>query len=159
MWLYLCCMSFNMNKIITKSRVVQCAVDKVWWKWTTHEGLLTFFGLDNKIELKLGGAFEIYFLMDNPVGLRGGEGCKIISYLPEKMLSFTWNAPPEYPIIRNHKHKTWIVVNFKSIENDKTEIGLHHLGWLKGKEWDDVYNYFDSAWERVFDWLETSCEK
>ncbi len=152
-------MNKTIDKIIAKSRIVQCPVGKVWWKWTTHEGLLTFFGPDNKIEFKLGGAFEIYFLMDNPVGLKGGEGCEIISYLPEEMLSFTWNAPPEYPEIRNHKHKTWVVVNFKSIENDKTEIVLHHLGWLKGKEWDDVYNYFDSAWERVLDWLEKSCEK
>ena len=146
-------------KVIVKSRIVQCRVDEVWWKWTTNEGLLSFFGSDNKIELKLGGAFEIYFLMDNPVGLKGAEGCKIISYLPEKMLSFTWNAPPEYPKIRNHKHKTWVVVNFKSIQKDKTEIVLNHLGWLKDKEWDEVYSYFDTAWERVLDWLEKSCEK
>ena len=24
------------DKIIVKSRIVQSAVDKVWWKWTTH---------------------------------------------------------------------------------------------------------------------------
>ena len=51
------------NKVIVKSKTVQCPVDKVWWKWTTHEGLLTFFGPDNKIELKLGGAFEIKSLI------------------------------------------------------------------------------------------------
>jgi len=104
------------NKIIKKTKVVNCSIDTVWWKRTTHEGLLTFFRSDNKIALKLDGAFEIYFLMDNPKGLRGGEGCKIINYVPKEMLSFTWNAPPEYPEIRNHKHKTWVVEGFKLID-------------------------------------------
>ena len=147
------------NKIIVKTKTVNCPVDTVWWKWTTHEGLLTFFGPDNKIELKPGGAFEIYFLPDNPKGLQGGEGCKIISYLPKKMVSFTWNAPPEHPEIRNHDHKTWVVLNFSSISEKQTEVELNHLGWLDGEKWDEVYNYFDSAWDTVLGWLEESCEK
>lgn len=95
--------------------------------------------------------------MENPVGLRGGEGCKILSFLPNKMLSFTWNAPPEYMEIRNHKHKTWVVVNFKFIDNKKTKVILYHLGWLKGKDWTDVYNYFDTAWDIVLEWFDKSC--
>ena len=97
--------------------------------------------------------------MDKPEGLRGSEGCKIISYLPKKMLSFTWNAPPQYPEIRNHEHKTWVVVTFDSVEENKTKVGLHHMGWLNGEQWDEVYNYFNSAWTTVLDWLEKSCEQ
>ncbi len=146
------------GQIIEKTRTVSCSIDTVWWKWTTHEGLLTFFGSDNTINLAPGGEYEIYFIMDNPVGLRGGEGNKILSYLPKKMLSFTWNAPPEYPEIRNHEHKTWVVVEYKAIDDNNTEVKISHLGWLPGDKWDSVYNYFDSAWVTVLDWLETSCE-
>jgi len=146
------------HKVIEKTRVVNCPVDKVWWKWTTHEGLLTFFGLGNEVGLKLGGLYEICFLMDSRPGLKGGEGNKIISYVPEKMLSFTWNAPPQHPEIRKHKHSTWVVVHFKTL-GGQTEVSLQHLGWLDGKLWDDVYDYFDSAWTKVLDWLEESCEK
>ncbi|WP_420319961.1 SRPBCC family protein [Flagellimonas sp.] len=145
--------------MIVKIRTVKSNLEDVWWKWTTREGLLTFFGPDNNVELRLGGPFEIYFLLDNPKGLRGSEGCKIISYLPKKMLSFTWNAPPQYPEIRNHEHKTWVVVIFDSITADKTKVTLHHLGWLEGKQWDAVYDYFNLAWDTVLDWLEQSCEK
>ena len=77
------------DKTINKSIVVNANIDVVWSKWTTREGLLTFFGSDNKIELKPGGSFEIYFMMDNPHGLRGSEGCKVLSYLPKRMLSFS----------------------------------------------------------------------
>ncbi|MGX1929550.1 SRPBCC family protein [Flagellimonas sp. 2504JD4-2] len=148
-----------MKKTIVKTITVPTNIEDVWWKWTTHEGLLTFFGPDNKVELRLGGPFEIYFLLDNQKGLRGSEGCKIISYLPSKMLSFTWNAPPQYPEIRNHEHKTWVVVSFESIEKTKTRVTLYHIGWLEGKKWDEVNDYFDSAWETVLDWLKKSCEK
>lgn len=144
---------------IEKTITVNCSIHTVWWKWTTHEGLLTFFGKDNSVDLRLGGPFEIYFLMDNPLGLRGSEGCKVLSYLPERMLSFSWSAPPQYHEIRNHEHKTWVVVTFKSIDDNTTKVELSHLGWLKGDKWDTVYDYFDQAWETVFGWLEKSCNK
>lgn len=142
--------------MIIKTAIVNCRVTEAWQKWTTHEGVLTFFGADNKVELRLGGAFEIYFMMDSPQGLRGSEGCKIISYLPEKMLSFTWNAPPHFEFVRNHEHKTWVVVNFDRINENQTKVSLHHLGWLKGGEWDEVYDYFEKAWGFVMERFEGS---
>ncbi len=145
------------SKNIHKTVRVNSTLEQLWWKWTTHEGLLTFFGLDNKVELALGGAYEIYFLMDNPEGLRGGEGNKVISFLPEKMLSFTWNAPPQYESVRNHAHRTWVVLQFEPIEEGLVEVKLDHLGWIDGEEWDAVSNYFDKAWDTVLNWLIESC--
>ncbi len=150
----------NINeKIIQKSRTVNCPLSTVWWKWTTHEGLLTFFGPANKMELRLGGPYEIYFLLDKPPGLQGGEGNVVLSFLPEKMLSFTWNAPPEHPDIRDHPHRTWVVVEFEAVGEDQTTVYLSHLGWVDGKKWDEVYDYFDRAWGLVLDWLEGSVSR
>lgn len=146
------------DKVIHKTRTINAPVKEVWNKWTTHEGLLTFFGVDNKIELKPEGAFEIYFLMDSPYGSRGSEGCKVLSFLPEKMFSFTWNAPPHFEKIRNSDDYTWAVLQFTS-ENDKTVIDFQHIGWLEGEDWNAVFDYFDKAWDRVFDGLITSCER
>lgn len=147
------------DKKIEKATTVNCPIDTVWWKWTTHEGLLTFFGADNKVDLTIGGAYEILFLLDNPAGQRGGEGNKVLSYLPKKMLSFTWNAPPHYPEVRNHEHRTWVVVEFNAVSESQTQVKLTHLGWLNGEQWDAVYDYFDKAWESVLNQLEKSCEK
>jgi uncharacterized protein YndB with AHSA1/START domain len=150
----------NINKkIIEKTRTVNCSIDSVWWKWTTHEGLKTFFGVDNKVNLEIGGEYEIYFVLNNPNGQKGGEGNKILSFLPNKMLSFTWNAPPQFSDIRNHNHKTWVVLDFEAVSENKTLVKLNHLGWLDGKNWDTVYSYFDGTWSMVLDWLEKSCNK
>lgn len=144
------------EKCLHKSRKIDAPMKQVWDKWTTHEGLKTFIGLDNKVELLPGGAYEIYFLLDNPAGLRGGEGNKVLSFLPPTMLSFTWNAPPSIPEVRDHPHKTWVVIQLEEGEDDHTEITLDHLGWLDGDKWDEAYAYFDNAWDIVLDALTES---
>ena len=146
------------DKIITKKIIVNCPLDTAWWKWTTHEGLKTFFGEDNNMFLGIGSPFEIYFSMEQPKGNRGSEGCKVISFLPKKMLSFNWNAPPKFPEIRISNFHTWVVINFKSIDSKKTEIEINQLGWPEGDDWNEVYKYFDSAWETVLKWMEKSCK-
>ena len=147
------------NKQILKSTVVGCSLDTAWWKWTTHEGLLTFFGEDNKIELAPGGAFEIYFNKDAPYGSRGSEGCKVLSYLPKQMLSFSWNAPPKFKEVRESDYHTWVVAEFKNESENRTEVTITHLGWPEDSRWDPVYEYFDKAWDTVIGWLDKSCNK
>lgn len=144
------------DKKIIKSAVINLTVKEAWSKWTTHEGLLSFFGKDNNVELKLSGAFEIYFLIDNPYGLRGSEGCKVLSYLPEKMLSFSWNAPPIFPEIRKSEYKTWVVVEFYTVDENQTRITLTHLGWPDGDNWSLVFDYFDKAWAAVLNQFKES---
>ena len=149
----------SMSDLVMSDRKIEKKVraaipaDDAWVRWTSHEGLLTFFGEDNLIELRPGGAFEIYFLMDNPYGTRGSEGCKILSYLPGKMLSFSWNAPPSIPEIRKSDYKTWVVVEFKAINPKETELILTHIGWPEDSAWNPVYEYFDRAWASVLDWF------
>ena len=145
-----------LDKKIVKIRKVNASVDDIWHKWTTHEGLLTFFGAGNKIELRIGGAFEIYFMMDQPYGTRGAEGCEVLSFLPKKMLSFSWNAPPQFDAIRNGSDNTWVVVEMME-DGSATKITLTHLGWLEGEDWNAVYDYFVNAWDMVMDNLVKSC--
>jgi len=135
------------NKQIVKTKTINQPLDTVWWRWTTHEGLKTFFGSDNKIELMPNGAFEIYFLLENPAGLRGSEGCKVLSFLPQRYFSFSWNAPPQFEEVRKSDYKTWIVVEFNAISDNQTQITLTHLGWSDDERWTPVFDYFSKAWD------------
>ena len=139
------------DKQIKKTKRINEPLEKVWWRWTTHEGLKTFFGVDNKIELRSGGDFEIYFLMNNPVGLRGSEGCKVMSYFPYQMFSFSWNAPPQYKELRESGYKTRVIVTFKKISDKQTEITLTHLDWPDDEKWTAVFDYYNTAWDAILD--------
>ncbi len=87
--------------------------------------------------------------MNQPKGLRGSEGCKILDFIPQKMLSFSWNAPPSIPEIRNKDYKTMVSVFFKSLKDGKTAITLVHHGFLKGEKWIEYHKYFEKAWDIV----------
>jgi uncharacterized protein YndB with AHSA1/START domain/predicted enzyme related to lactoylglutathione lyase len=137
------------DKLLCKKYSYHQSAAALWKLWTTHEGLKTFFGADNRIELIPGGAFEIYFHTDAPAGLKGSEGCKVLSYLPEKHMSFSWNAPPQFEYVRNADYKTWVVVEFQPLSATQAALTLTHLGWPNDERWSPVYDYFDRAWDIV----------
>lgn len=119
----------------------------VWWAWTTSEGMASWWARDSWIELRRGGPFELYFLGNKPRGLQGSEDCRILSYVPQEMLSFTWNFPPSIPEIR-FEH-TWVVLRIAKSGASETRVTLDQLGWQSGPAWRRGYAYFDDAWGSV----------
>jgi len=75
-----------MEKQISYQISVPASLSEVWGAWTTEEGAKTFFAPKCKIELKPGGAYEMYFNLDAPPGEKGGEGMIILAIQPKKML-------------------------------------------------------------------------
>jgi len=134
------------QRLIRKSVAVNASRQEVWKAWTTEEGVKGFFAPDANVELAIGGAYEMLFDPEAPVGSQGGEGLRILSYLPEEMLSFEWNAPPEFPTVR--AQKTWVVVQLGDTPA-QTKVQLTHLGWEEGAEWNRVFDYFQQAWNIV----------
>ena len=53
---------------------IPAAISDVWQAWTTREGAKTFFAPDCKIDLKPGGAYEMYFNLEAP---KGEEGARV----------------------------------------------------------------------------------
>lgn len=133
--------------MIRKTVEVPAAVDDVWKAWTTTEGVKSFFAVDGSVELAINGDYEMYFDPKQPEGLKGSEGCKVLSFVPGEMFSFTWNAPPTMPNVR--KERTWVVLIFKELGPKKTQVYLFHLGWQMGEEWQQALQYFSKAWDVV----------
>lgn len=145
------------DREIHKSCEVELPVEDVWHLWTTSDGMAEWWAEENDIELRVGGPMELYMLPDAPEGMRGSDDCRILSFLPNRMLSFTWNAPPQFRYTRSrHTH---VVVEFDKLGDQRTRVDLHHLGWPDADwddndEWAETYDYFDDAWERVISLLE-----
>lgn len=143
---------YNLDKVLKKEIVVNTSRSEVWQAFTTEEGARTFFAPDCKIELWIGGKYEIYFSPEKEKGFRRTEGCKVLSFIPEKMLSVSWNAPPEFPEERNVSNP-WIILEFDELTPDRTKVTLTHVGWGNGGNWNEIYNYFDKVWDIVFNSL------
>jgi WD40 repeat protein/uncharacterized protein YndB with AHSA1/START domain len=145
-------------RILRKEVVVEAPVDVVWHAWTTEDGIASFFSPGSKIELDLGGAYEIYMGMEEPdeSGRRGSEGCKLLSFIPRQMLAFEWSFPPKVMTLRKADAKTQVVLLFDAIDAGKTRVRFAQLGWKNGEDWDAGYAYFDKAWSHVMSQLQST---
>ncbi|MDM7914984.1 MAG: SRPBCC domain-containing protein [Candidatus Eisenbacteria bacterium] len=135
------------DRILHKEAVVGAPRSDVWGAWTTTEGLRSFFSPRSRVDLRIGGEIEVLFDGDRPYGEQGSEDCRVLSYLPEEMLSFEWNAPAQFGPARDAR--THVVLRFEELGGSKTRVLFDHLGWGGGDVWDEVYQYFDRAWSLV----------
>jgi uncharacterized protein YndB with AHSA1/START domain len=132
---------------IEKEVTLNAPVASVWKAWTTEEGAKVFFAPASRIEMRPGGAYEMYFVPSLPAGQQGGEGNRVIDFQREKFLLITWNAPPKFGALRDER--TFVLVTFDRVGDEKTRVRLTHFGWREGAGWNDVYAYFDKAWDVV----------
>lgn len=130
-------------------RVVPASPAEVYRAWTTPEGFREALGLPLRIELRPGGKYEIEFVPDAPEGQRGSEGCSVLSFLPERLVSFTWNAPPQFGALRDER--TFVVVTMNAVGPSATKVSLAHQGFGDGERWAAVREYFAKAWPAVLD--------
>ena len=71
----------------------------------------------------------------------------VLAVQPMKMLSFTWNSPPELLEVRGQM--THMLVRFFALDADHTRVTLVQDGWGEGGQWDQSYGYFTIAWLQV----------
>ena len=133
------------ERAIVREVVVEAPLAEVWKAWSTSEGAEAFLAPKANIELTIGGAYEITFDPDDES--QGTKGLKILSYVPEEMISFQWNAPPDMPNVR--KIPTWVTVQLSPADSAHVRVKLTHLGWKEGAEWDKAFLYFTRAWDIV----------
>lgn len=124
---------------------VAAPVAEVWRVWTTSAGAEEFFAQKANISLAIGGPYEIQF---DPADDRSGtKGLRILSYSPLEMISFQWNAPPQFPEVRTGG--TWVVVQMRPVDAYTTHVTITHLGWKDGPEWDKAYAHFQQGWSEL----------
>ena len=132
---------------LVKEAVVGAEPSDVWSAWASSEGIASWWDPpQTRIDLRIGGPFELLFAMDQPEGRRGSEGCQYLAYVPGEMVAFTWNAPPHLAL---RETNTWVVVTFSELNTTSTAVRLVHTGFLEGPDWDDYMAYFDDAWDHV----------
>lgn len=130
------------GRVVRVEATVDAPSAAVWREWTTSEGAQEFFAPRANIQLAIGGPYEIYF--DPTDESKGTKGLKVLSYLPEQMISFQWNAPPDMPEVR--RIGTWVVVQIRPEGADKSHVTISHLGFQEGPEWDRAYQHFVRGW-------------
>ncbi|GJM18412.1 MAG: hypothetical protein DHS20C14_06250 [Phycisphaeraceae bacterium] len=130
-----------------KTAEIAAPVSDVFRAWSDGDAWKEVYGPERaemvaNIDLAIGGRYE--WLFD---GATGGNGCQVLSYIPDRMITFSWNAPPAQP--ESRAKRTWVVVELEPLAGERTKITLTHLGFGDASHWDETHDYFDIAWDRV----------
>lgn len=138
---------------IEVSVVVDEPSTEVWRRWTTEEGLETFFGRDCEIDPRVDGLLEVWFFPENPPGRRGAEGMRVLAFEPGRRIAFTWDAPPSLPYARSQR--TMIDIVFEPVDATHTRVIMRHIGFGDTHDdWALTRAYFSRAWPVVLRRLE-----
>lgn len=141
------------ERVISYSLDLLVECNEAWDLWASSDGLARWWTPDTRIDLRPGGAYEVHFMPENPPGDRGGDWCRVLSFLPGRMLSFTWNAPPT---LKTRPLQTWVVLLFEPL-GAGCRFSLNHLGWPQSglddpeSDWEATFEYFTDAWHSVID--------
>ncbi len=139
------------ERAITIARTVEVTPARAWELWSSSKGLAEWWTGATRVDLRPGGWYEIYFESDAKPGHRGADSCRVLSFLPNRMLSFTWNAPPD---LRTRPLQTFVVLMFDPADGGTT-VTLSHLGWPRSglgdneTDWEATFSYFSEAWTSV----------
>jgi uncharacterized protein YndB with AHSA1/START domain len=138
---------------VHKEKLIPAPPAEVWKAWTTVEGAKTFFAPDANLDASPGGAYELFFNVDAPIGTRGSEGCTVVAAEPNKKLSFTWNFPTSIPSLRGQNAHTQVTVTLAP-SGAGTKVTLDQTGFQDGDDWKKGHAYFERAWGVVLARLE-----
>lgn len=140
------------------SYTINSKPDDVWQIIATDKGIRKYMSEDIRVELRVGGAYEIYFDMEMPEGLRGSEGMSILCLEENSRFGHTWNNPPSIPELRDQL--TVVYYELTQHFGNQTRLDFYHVGFGESEGWDKAYAYFSKAWgEIVLPRLIESCEK
>ncbi len=146
------------QRMLRKEVIVKATLSEVWNAWATEEGL-RFISNSSNVELRIGGPYEWFLdLPPDENGLSGGQGAKVLAYVPQEMLAFTWTFPPTIPELRSAGETTQVVVRFDELAENEVRVDLVALDWREGEPWDRGWDYFDNAWSVVLARLKSSFE-
>jgi len=140
-------MTTNPERAIVFEVEVAAPREAVWRAWTTEAGVRSFFAPGAHLDVRPGGAYEIFFMPEGPPGMRGADGMLVLAVQAPAMLSFTWNAPPSLPEAR--AQMTHVVVRLYALADGRTRVRLVHSGWGEGGQWDEAFAYFTRAWSKM----------
>ena len=128
---------------------IAAPVETVYRAWSDGDAFPAAFAPDRpelraNIDLAIGGRYE--WLWD---GETGSNDCQVLSYIPNRMISFSWNAPPEQA--KSRVQRTWVVVEFEPRGDAATHCRLTHLGFGPDDHWQETKAYFENAWPFVLE--------
>ena len=136
------CTTADKQRVVRLEIEIPAPISEVWSAFTTAEGLRSWMAPVAATDLKVGGIMKASYNPKAKIGDPANIKNRIISYVPESMLSLqVAQFPPTYPFDTEKAGKLWSVIQFERISEKKTRVILIGLGIEEGEEWDKLHSF------------------
>jgi uncharacterized protein YndB with AHSA1/START domain len=115
--------------VVETARVIDAPVERVWWAFTTKEGLEAWMVGRASVELKPGGRVQTRYSKDGKLGDESTIVHTVAALDPEHLL--VWKparAPRKFPF-KAAWLRTWNVLYFEALPDGKTKVVDRMLGF------------------------------
>jgi uncharacterized protein YndB with AHSA1/START domain len=124
------------------------ARERVWALWSTSDGLSSWAAPLAAIELRIGGVWEASYRRGARVGEPGNIRNRVLSFLPDRMLSIQIEAaPPGFEHLAEAR-TLWTVIELESVSPGETRVRVSMAGYRDDAAYDALYRQFEAgnAW-------------
>jgi uncharacterized protein YndB with AHSA1/START domain len=133
----------NWVRTLCHEIVVAAPRAEVWKLWSTTAGLSTWVAPLAAIDLRVGGLWESSYAADARAGDAGNIHNRVLSYLPERMLSIqVERAPPGFPHA-DLVTRLWTVIELEPADAAHTRVRVTMTGFGAGVGFDALHAQFD----------------
>ncbi|WP_395647485.1 SRPBCC domain-containing protein [Terricaulis sp.] len=133
------------SRALCHEAVLPASAHDIWMLFATSEGLRSWLAPVAAIDLRIGGMWEASYDASARLGDPGNIRNRIMSYLPERMLSIqVANAPPGFP----HAERVaelWTVIELEPVSAGETRVRVSMLGYGEGEADDALWRMFDAG--------------
>ena len=129
---------------------VPASLADTWTVMTTTEGIRSFIAPVTLMELKSGGCYCTNYTPGTKIGDPGTIQNRVLSYLPQQMLSAKINLVDIFPPQPRAENTLFLVMEFSERDPHTTHVKASLLGFGTGEQWDKVYRFFDTGNAYVF---------
>ena len=142
----------SLHQIGPFEMIVPATAEQAFSAVASEEGLSKWAAPAAKVDLTVGGAYEIWFAPHNPPGRRGMENTKVLSYVPNEMIAYTGGYTCSW--MMENQQRPWGVYRIWPVDDKHVKVTYIALGMAAGKECADRFAMFNQIMPRELKRLE-----
>ncbi len=148
------------ERILVHEVIVPASLEDVWQAYTTKEGLESWAVPQCEINFRSGGVMKIRYELDGRIGDVNTVVNFIVNFVPWKMITLHSPLGKRFPEeVRKESPNMFTIVEFQSIDEDRTLLTAYATGFLKGEVWDSTLQFFQEGNEQAYRMLIDRFEK
>ncbi len=143
---------------LRQSIAINAPVADVWALFSSEEGLRRWMAPLVELDLRVGGTIRSNYHADGVIGDADTIVNTILAYEPERMLSIKATNPPQDLKWADAIKDTWSVFYFEAIDDDRTLVRCHGLGYADTEDSQEMFDFFERGNEWVLNKLKEAAE-